>query len=72
VAEVRRIFSATEIGEHLPRVERQERAAAQARSVAGVDEDELESFETPEMAAAQRDRFAALKELLLAERLGTS
>jgi hypothetical protein len=70
VAEVRRLFSADEVQEHLARIERQERAAADATS--GAEFDELEAFDTPEMDAARRGRFAALKVLLLAEQLGTS
>jgi hypothetical protein len=69
VAEVRRIFSPEEIQDHLARIEREDRAATEAASGEEIDWD---TFETPEMIAARRARFLALKELLTAAQLGTS
>jgi hypothetical protein len=67
VAEVRRLFSAEEIREHLIRIEREDREAAEAASGEEIDE-----VARPEDVAAQVERFAAMKELLTAEQLGTS
>ena len=69
VAEVRSIFSPEEIQDHFTRIEREDRAATEAASGEEIDWD---TFETPEMIDARRARFLALKELLTAERLGTS
>jgi hypothetical protein len=70
VAEVRRIFSAPEIRDHLARLEREQQDAAEA--IEEEEPDELAWFDTPETMAARRDRFLALKDLLTAEYLGTS
>ncbi len=70
VAEVRRLFSAEEIREHLARIEREDREAAEAAS--GEEIDDIDEVARPEDVAAQLERFAALKELLTAEQLGTS
>jgi hypothetical protein len=70
VAEVRRIFSADEIREHLRRIERQD---AQATEVASGEEiDDIDNVAWPEDVAAELERFAALKELLTAPQLGTA
>jgi hypothetical protein len=68
VAEVRRIFSADEIREHLRRIEREDAEATEAAS--GEEIDDIDDVARPEDVAAERARFAALKELLLAEQLG--
>ena len=70
VAEVRRLFSAEEIREHLIRIEREDREAAEAAS--GEEIDDIDEVSRPEHVAAQLERFAAVKELPTAERLGTS
>ena len=70
VAEVRRLFSAEEIDEHLARIERENREATEAAS--GEEIDDFEEVARPEDVAAERDRYAAMKELLTAEQLGTS
>ena len=72
VAEVRRLFSAEEITQHLTRIERVDAEATEAASGEEIDDMEIETFERPEVMAARRERFAALKELLTAEQLGTS
>jgi hypothetical protein len=70
VAEVRRLFSPKEIREHLARIEREDAEAAEAAS--GEEIDDIEDIARPEDVAAQIIRFAAMKELLTAEQLGTS
>ena len=70
VAEVRRLFSAEEIDEHLARIERENRESTEAAS--GEEIDDFEEVARPEDVAAERDRYAAMKELLTAEQLGTS
>jgi len=67
---VRRLFSAEEIREHLIRIEREDREAAEAAS--GEEIDGIDEVARPEDVAAQVERFAAMKELLTAEQLGTS
>lgn len=70
VAEVRRLFSAEEIRENLARIEREDREAAEAAS--GEVIDVFYDVARPENVAAQIERFAAMKELLTVEQLGTS
>jgi hypothetical protein len=67
--EVRRIFIPEELEDHFARIERDERAAAEAAS---GPEFECDTFDAPETVAARRDRFVALRELLTAGQLGTS
>jgi hypothetical protein len=70
VAEIRRLFSAEEIREHLASIEREDREAAEAAS--GEEIDDFDDIARPEDIAAQIERFAAMKELLTMEQLGTS
>ena len=67
---IRRLFSAEEIREHLARIEREDREAMEAAS--GEEIDDFDDVARPEDVAAERERFAALKELLLAAQLGTA
>ena len=63
VAEVRRIFDPAEIREHLARIEREQ-----------AEDDSFDDEDPYDVAAAKKRRatFRSLKELLTAERLGTS
>jgi hypothetical protein len=70
VAEIRQLFSVEEIREHLARIEREDREAAEAAS--GEEIDDFDDVARPEDVAAQSERFAMMKELLTAERLGTA
>jgi len=71
VSEVRRMFSAEEIRTQLARLEcRNEQSERDAES---VDPDEEDVFsESPAMAAERVRQFATIKELLIADMLGTS
>lgn len=64
VAEVRRIFHAHEVREHLARIEGEERERASIQV-----EDDIAS-ETPHEAASRRERYATIKVLLIEPRLG--
>jgi hypothetical protein len=73
VAEVRRIFTADEIARHLAALERQ--WAADAVDAAEFAEDGLDDEEMndpPEVVVARAERFATIKDLLLAIQLGIS
>ncbi len=70
VAQVRELFSPHEIREHLARIERADREAIEAAS--GEEIDDFDDVARPEDVADERTRFAALKELLTVERLGTA
>ena len=70
VAEIRRLFGADEIRSHLARIERDYAAAAEPAS--GEEIDDFDEVARPEDVAAERARFAALKEVLLAPQLGTA
>lgn len=68
VSEVRQVFSAGEIRDHLARLERE-----QAERDADADESEEDVFsESPARAAERVRQFATIKELLTADTLGTS
>jgi hypothetical protein len=69
VSEVRRMFSADEIGTQLARIEREQ--AERDADVSEPEEDELQR-ESPAGAAARVRQFAMIKELLTAATLGTS
>lgn len=68
VAEVRNIFSAEEIRQHLEHLERV--AAFEDEQPPAVDDDDL-FMDAPEQRAAARVRLAQMKELLLSNMLGT-
>jgi hypothetical protein len=70
VAEVRRIFSAKEIEQHLARIEQEELEDAEL-AAEGLKDDEAWS-EPAELIVARRDRFMRMKELLTVAHLGTS
>ena len=70
VAEIRRIFSPQEMAHHLWRLERELAERTVEGRVAGAEDDAF--ADTPEIAAADRQRFAVLKALLAADRLGTA
>jgi hypothetical protein len=70
VAEVRRLFSADEIRSQLARIEREDREAAEAAS--GEELDDFDDIARPEDVAAEQERWARLKELLIAPQLGTA
>ena len=70
ISEVRRLFSADEIRTHLTRLERVQ-AERDAETRENFDEDEFLE-ESPAEAAEGVRQFATIKELLTAERLGTS
>jgi hypothetical protein len=70
VAEIRRIFSPQEMAHHLWRLERELAERAAEGRAPEADDDTL--AETAEGAAADRRRFAVLKALLVADRLGTA
>jgi hypothetical protein len=75
VSEVRRIFSAKEIEEHLARIEQEELQEAElAIDIEEPEEPEDDEAwsEAPELIAARRERFVRMKELLTAAQLGTS
>jgi hypothetical protein len=61
VAEIRSIFSVEEIRLHLEHLERMDAQEEEAFSVEDADDDV--TIETPEQRAAQRARFARVKEL---------
>jgi hypothetical protein len=68
VAEVRRIFSWQELNEHLSRMERELELAGPAD-----DADPDDDFaDPPALVAARRQQFDRMKQMLLAELLGTS
>src|SRR5271157_6131842 len=69
VSEVRRMFSAEEIRTQLARLECEQ----SERDAESGDPDEEEVFsESPAMAAERVRQFATIKELLIADMLGTS
>jgi hypothetical protein len=70
VAEVRRIFSAMEIEQHLARIERED--LQEAELAIGEPEDDEAWSESAESIAARRERFIRMKELLTVAHLGTS
>lgn len=65
-----RLFSSEEIREHLARIEREDREATEAAS--GEEIDDFDEVARPEDVAAELERYALLKELLTAARLGTA
>jgi len=67
VSEVRRMFTPQEIGAHLARIERE-----QIDKSIDIDPDDDFIPESPVTAAARRQQFATVKELLTATALGTS
>jgi hypothetical protein len=76
VAEVRRIFSAKEIEQHLARIEQEELQDAELAMEEPEDDGETEDDEAwsepAELIAARRERFMRMKELLTVAHLGTS
>ncbi len=70
ISEVRRMFSADEIRNHIARLEREETEKdAESRD---PNEDEVLHVESPTGAAERVRQFATIKELLTADMLGTS
>jgi hypothetical protein len=67
VSEVRCMFTPREIGAHLARIERE-----QIDKSSDIDPDDDVIPESPVTAAARRQQFATVKELLTATALGTS
>jgi hypothetical protein len=72
VSEVRRIFGAKEIEEHLARIEQEELQEAELAIDIEEPEDDEAWSEAPELIAARRARFVRMKELLTAAQLGMS
>lgn len=72
VSEVRRIFGAKEIEEHLARIEQEELQEAELAIDIEEPKDDEAWSEAPELIAARRERFVRMKELLTAAQLGTS
>jgi hypothetical protein len=76
MSEVRRIFSAKEIAEHLARIEQEELQDAELAMEEPEDDGETEDdkawSEPAELIAARRERFMRMKELLTVAHLGTS
>ena len=70
VAEVRRIFAPREIAQHLAALERSQ--AKEAAAVADEDADDDFDVELPAVLAARAARYATVKQMLVAEQLGTS
>jgi hypothetical protein len=68
VAEVRRIFAAHEIAEHLAALEHDWAAAADDVAAGGFDDDDIN--DPPDMVAARAARFATIKDVLLSGQLG--
>ena len=67
VSEVRRMFTPQEMESHLARIERE-----QIDKSSDIDPDEDFIPESPVTAAARRQQFATVKELLTVTALGTS
>ena len=72
VAEVRNIFSAEEILAYSEDLEKSMRADDRSAALQSVDADEEDVRATPAQRAERQRQFAVLKELLIAEQLGTS
>ena len=71
VAEVRRIFAAQEIAEHLATLEHDWAAAADDVAAGEFNEDD-DLNDPPAVVAARAARFATIKDVLLAGQLGIS